>query len=96
MIYPLYQRLQLIPTRAAMNELYDNNLDLYTVLNVLENGYDCYKSKRAKGTIERCLDEKRITIRVVVVKSFNYSLNMDVWAITHVGITSKHKHKVKK
>ena len=96
MIYQLYKKLPLIPTRAAMNKLYENNLDIYMVLNVLENGYDCAKSKRAKGTIERWLNEKRKTIRIFVVKSFNYSLNMDVWAITHVGITSKHKHKVKK
>jgi hypothetical protein len=96
MIYPLYRKLPLIPTRAAMNELFDNNLDLYTVLDILENGYDCPKSKRAKGTIERCLDEKRKTIRIVVVRSFNYSFDMDVWAITHVGITSKHKQKVTK
>ena len=48
MIYPLYRKLPLIPTRAAMNELFDNNLDLYTVLDILENGYDCPKSKREK------------------------------------------------
>ena len=47
MIYPFFKGLPLIPTRAAMNELYDNNMDLYTVLNVLENGYDCSKSKRS-------------------------------------------------
>ena len=46
--------------------------------------------------MERCLNVKRKKIRVVVAKSFNYSMDTEVWAITHVGITSKVKHKVKK
>jgi hypothetical protein len=91
MIYPLFRKLPLIPSRSAMNELYDNDLDINDVLSVLEQGYDCAKSKRAKDVIARCIDQKRKTIKVVVVKSFNYSINSEVWVITHVGITSKRK-----
>lgn len=72
-----------------MAELYNKNLDLYVVLDVLERGYDCSKGKRSKGIIEKCLDKRRKTIGVVVAKSFNYSLDSEVWVITHVGITSK-------
>ena len=91
MIYPLFEGLPLIPSRSAMNELYDNNMDLYAVLDVLENGYDCPKDKRSKDLIERCLDRKRKTIRVVVAQSFNYYFDSESWVIVHVGITSKLK-----
>lgn len=89
MVYPLFLDLPLIPTRSAMTELYNESLDLYAVLDVLECGYDCPRGRRSKGIIERCLDKGRKTIRVVVAKSFNYSLDSEVWVITHVGITSK-------
>ena len=62
----------MIPSRSAMNELYQNELDIHDALEVLESGYNCPKSKRSKGTIEKCLDIKRKTIRIVVVKSFDY------------------------
>ncbi len=74
-----------------MTELYDNNLDLIDALSVLEQGYDCPKGKRSKVIIERCLDQKRKTIRVVIAKSFNYHLDSEVWVITHVGVTTKRK-----
>lgn len=81
----------MIPSRSAMTELYDNNLDLTDALSVLEQGYDCPKGKRSKEIIERCLDQKRKTIRVVIAKSFNYHLDSEVWVITHVGVTTKRK-----
>jgi hypothetical protein len=91
MIYPLYLELPLVPSRSAMQELYNNNMDLHDVKEVLESGYDCSKGKRAKGTIEKCLDSKKKTIKVVIVRSFNYNMDTDIWIIAHVGITSKRK-----
>lgn len=88
-MYPLFLDLPLVPTRSAMTELYNENLDLCAALDVLERGYDCPRGRRSKGIIERCLDKGRKTIRVVVAKSFNFSLDSEVWAIIHVGITSK-------
>jgi hypothetical protein len=93
MIYPLYLELPLIPSRSAMQELYDNNMDLYNVLEILESGYDCSKGKRAKGIIEKCLDSKKKTLNVVIGRSFNFHMDTDVWIISHVGITSKRKVK---
>lgn len=95
MIFPLYEGLPLVPSRSVANELYNCNLMLRDVLDILEQGYDCAKSKRKKGTIERCLDRKKKTMRVVIVRAYNYSLDSEVWVIIHVGITSKPK-KVKK
>ena len=50
---------------------------------------DMIAREASKEIIERCLDKGRKTIRVVVAKSFNFSLDSEVWAIIHVGITSK-------
>lgn len=91
MLYPLYLELPLVPSRSAMQELYDNNMDINDVKAVLELGYDCSKGKRAKETIEKCLDIKKKTIRVVVGRSFNYHMDSEVWVIMHVGKTSKRK-----
>ena len=51
-----YLGLLLNPSRAAMNEMYDHGLDLYDISEVLEQGYNCAKSRRASDTIEKCLD----------------------------------------
>ena len=91
MIYPLYQNIPLIPSRSAMTELYDNNMDLNDVLGVIESGYDCPKGKRSKEKIERCLDQKRKTIRIVIAKSYSDYFASEVWVVIHVGITSKPK-----
>ena len=76
-----------------MRELYKHELDISDVLEVLENGYDCPKGRRAAGTLERCLEKKQKELRVVVVKSYDYHLDTDAWIITHVGMTSKRKVK---
>ena len=93
MIFPHYESLPIIPSRAASTELIKYGLDLYDVLEILENGYDCSKSKRAKKTIEKCLDHKKKTHKVVAVKVHYYSLDTEAWLITHVGITSKRRMK---
>lgn len=95
MIYPLYKGLPLVPSRSVAIELYNCNLILRDILGILEQGYDCAKSKRKKGIIERCLDRKRKTMRVVIARAYNYSLGYEAWVIIHVGVTTKPR-RVKK
>jgi hypothetical protein len=78
-----WQDIQLVPTRAAHYELMDLNFDLYDVLDILEMGTDCERSRRAKGTIERCLRKKGKRYKVVVAES-TY-LGESAWKIVHVG-----------
>ena len=78
----------MVPTHAAMTEMYREALDGYDVLDILEKGYDCQKGKRAKEIRERCLDRKGKTTRVVVARSHSISLETDVWVITLLGKTS--------
>jgi len=91
MIVASHEGFVLVPTRSAMKELFDLGLDLFMVAEVLEDGYDCHRSRRKKGTLERCIDREGKTIKVVVVRSFNHSLQTDVWAITHVGVFTKRR-----
>jgi hypothetical protein len=53
-IYPTWKKHPLIPTLSATRELLKLNMDLYDVLEILENGYDCAKSKRKHEVLERC------------------------------------------
>jgi hypothetical protein len=79
----------LVLSRSAMTELFDIGCDMYDVLEILESGYDCSRSKRAGHIIEKCLDKKGKTFKVVIAGSFNFDHNCEVWVVTHFGITSK-------
>lgn len=78
-----WQGKQLVPTQAAYHEMIDLQFDLYDVLDVLERGYDCERSKRAKWIVEKCLRRKGKTYKVVAAES-TY-LGSPAWRIIHVG-----------
>ena len=86
--YPLYEEKPLIPTKDAQREMDETGMDLRRVKEVLETGYDCSKSKRAKNIIERCLYRKNKELRVVAaLVEFNGN---GFWRIIHVGKTGGH------
>jgi len=70
---------------AADREMRRFKLYLEDLCRVLEEGYDCSRSKRKNGTLERCLYMKGRIIRVVVVKSITHWNDEPIWFITHVG-----------
>jgi hypothetical protein len=88
---PEYGGQPLVPSRAAMSELMTHGADLYDVQKVLEDGYDCHHSRRARGVLERCPDRRGMTVKVVVAASYNISMECDVWVITHFGVISRRK-----
>jgi hypothetical protein len=71
----------------AYRELFSHHMTLYDVLEVLERGYDCSRSRRKKGVIERCLRTKSGLTRVVVAESYNHDEEMEIWLVIHVGVT---------
>lgn len=85
-VYPRYRGLPIIPSDAADKELAKYDLFYEDVLRVLKEGYDCSKSRRKKGTLERCVRKGKKTLKVVVVKSVNYALDTECWLLIHVGI----------
>ena len=88
-LYPKYQGLPISPTRSATYEMMRHDLDLEHVLEVLVEGYDCSPGHRSRGVIERCLDVKGRTRKVVVVDSIDIYTGNRAWALIHVGIFSK-------
>ena len=85
-MFPEWEGKELKPSGSAFGELLKHNMDLYDVLDILENGYDCQRSRRKKGTIERCKRTGKKILKVVVVDSLQYFDNTEVWLITHVGV----------
>jgi hypothetical protein len=55
------------------------------VCRVLDEGYDCSRSKRKNDTCERCLRMKGRIVRVVVVRSVTRWNDEPVRLVTHVG-----------
>ena len=61
---------------------------------ILEKGYS--PRKRKKDTIEKWMDYGNKTYNVVIVKSFNYMNNEEVYLITHFGMFTKKAMEDKK
>ena len=91
MLHPSFKGLPIVPSRTAMNEMTRLGMDEWDILQMLEEGYNCYASKRKEGTLEKCINKGNKTIKAVVVRSHNWSLDCDVWVITHVGKFSKRR-----
>ncbi len=85
-MYPAWKKRPIIPTLSATRELLKLNLDLYDVLEILENGFDCSKSKRKPEVFERCIKKKNKIFKVVVVKDEWRWSGKKVWTLTHVGV----------
>ncbi|MBI4174757.1 MAG: hypothetical protein HY517_03855 [Candidatus Aenigmarchaeota archaeon] len=87
--YPLFEGKPVIPTKDAQHEMDELGLDLWRVKEILEQGYDCSKSKRAKNIVERCLFRKNKEVRVVAaLVEFDGG---EFWRIIHVGKTGGHQ-----
>ncbi len=82
-----YRGLRLIPSKSAGRELIKHGLMIADCKEILENGYS--PRKRKKNAEEKWLDRGNKTYNVVIVKSFNYLYNEDVYLITHIGKFTK-------
>lgn len=86
----------MIPTRAAYRELEMLEIDLYDIVKVLESGYNCSRSKRAKEIFERCLRADNKIIRAVAAEGeFGYAdghIEKVYWLI-HVSIETYKKRR---
>jgi hypothetical protein len=85
-----YQGKPLLPTKAALDELSDLDLDLYNVIEVLEQGFAL--RKRKKNVIEKAIRKGTKIVNVVAVDKGNY------YKLIHVGefsITKKFKRIIR-
>ena len=65
-----YNGLRIAVSHSAMQELMQEGMTLYDVVEILENGYDAPR-KRKKGTIEKWLDKGKKTYNVVIGSKMN-------------------------
>lgn len=89
-----YKGLRLIPSKTAGRELTKYGFMIEDCKEILENGYS--PRKRKKGKEEKWMDSGDKTYNVVVVKSFNFMYNEEVYLITHFGGFTEKKLKVRK
>jgi len=64
-----YNGKRIEPTLSASRELAKECKDLYDVLKILEEGYDCSASKRKTDIIERCLKRREKEYKVVLAET---------------------------
>ncbi|MFC1752556.1 hypothetical protein ACFL96_04085 [Thermoproteota archaeon] len=80
-----YKGLRIEVSRSANHEMLKENLDIYDVLEVLEQGYE--PSKRRKDIVERCLVRGRKVIKAVV--GLNHRKEESYWTLIHAGRFTK-------
>ena len=78
-----YKGLRIIPSKSAAVEMMKHGFTIEDCKELLDTGYE--PRKRAKDTIEKWLDKGRKTYNVVVVRSFNFMYDADVYLIKHIG-----------
>ena len=83
-----YNGLRLIPSKAAMREMMKFGFMIRDCKHMLEIGYNAPRN-RSKDCEEKWFDKGNKTFNVVIVKSFNFCYNEDVYLITHVGEFTK-------
>jgi len=81
-----YNNKPIMPTKTAMDEMSDNDIDLYDVVEILQNGFPI--RKRKQNIIEKGITKGNKVINVVVVDMGNY------YKLIHTGkftLTKKFK-----
>lgn len=96
---PTYQGLPIIPVQTrrgqknVIDELAKHGMDLDDVAGILNEGYDCSRSKRRKGVLEKCIDRGNKTIKVVVQQGYIEFEGKECWELIHVGIFTKRQRQ---
>ncbi len=94
-----YNGMRIEPTLSASRELMEEGKDLYDVLNILEEGYDCGASKRKKNIIERCLQKGNKEYKAVLAETevtYPDGYNEKVLRLIHFGKISFKKGRRRK
>lgn len=94
---PTYKGLPIITVQTrkgqknVLDELAYYGMDLYDVQEILNEGYDCSRSQRRKGVLEKCVDRGNKTNKVVVQKGFIEIDGKECWELIHVGKFTKRR-----
>ncbi len=85
---PIWKNKPVLPSKHALDEMYDCGLFLFDALEILEVGFNCSRSKREKNKYERCVQKGKKIIKVVAVDTGEHFI------ITHVGTFTASKKKL--
>jgi len=94
-----YKGKRIEPTLSASRELMKEGKDLYDLLEILEDGYDCSASKRKENIIERCLRKGRKEFKAVLAETeitYPDGFAEKVWRLIHFGKTTYKKTRRRK
>ena len=62
----------LIPANHALDEMDNAGINMHKAVEILEDGFDCARSKRKANTFERCVTRGNKVLKVVVADIGNY------------------------
>ncbi|HLC47785.1 MAG TPA: hypothetical protein VJI13_01820 [Candidatus Norongarragalinales archaeon] len=79
MIYPQWGGKDVLPTKSAAREIVDEDIPIRQIVDTLETGYDCERSRRRPEIRERCKRFGKIVVKVVVADMGDH------FRIIHVG-----------
>ena len=82
--------IRLVPSKSASKEMLKHKIRIRDCRKILEEGYDAPR-RRGKDTIEKWHNKGNKTYNIVIVKSTNYSLNEEIYLITHIGKFTRKK-----
>lgn len=68
-----------------LDELLQHEMDLDDVAEILNNGYDCSRSKRREGVVEKCMNKGNKSLKAVVQQGTVMLDNKECWELIHVG-----------
>ncbi|MBI2658710.1 hypothetical protein HYX05_01230 [Candidatus Woesearchaeota archaeon] len=83
--FPRYQNKEIKATKTAANELWRFKTDIWDILDILEKGYPCGRSKRKQNIIENCIKKGGKIHKAVVADCGDY------WLVIHFGVFSYKK-----
>ncbi len=81
-LFPRYQGKEIKSTKNAAEELWEYKKDLWSVLEILDEGYPCSRSPRKSNILEMCLTRGNKVYKAVVADCGNY------WLLIHFGMFS--------
>ncbi len=83
----MFDGLTLIPSKSAAEELLKHGLTIEDCKDILEQGYS--PRKRGKNTLEKWKQRGNKIYNVVIIKSYNYANNEEIYVIKHIGKFTK-------
>lgn len=78
--FPRYQGKEIKATKNASTELWEYKKDLWNVLEIIEEGYPCSRSKRKDNIREMCVTRGNKVYKAVIADCGEY------WLLIHFGM----------